>query len=208
MVTLPIPNATYGRKNPACFVCRFLFSCMAMLESFYHLVNGNQHSSFISSFPKVDQCIIIFLLLHELDKLVYTKTAFIKKILMNHMESKEEVNSPDSGRSWNFHKGKFHPSAITMAQLPTSLSFKFQNLEENSTDTASIFLRLRQNRPLIWAPSFRGHCRSQNLEKKKLSREHIKVQLVTQLCMTLCDPMDYSPPGSSVHGILQVRILE
>ena len=34
------------------------------------------------------------------------------------------------------------------------------------------------------------------------------VCLVTQLCLTLCDPMDYSPPGSSVHGILQARILE
>ena len=29
-----------------------------------------------------------------------------------------------------------------------------------------------------------------------------------QLCLTLCDPMDYSLPGSSVHGILQARILE
>ena len=29
-----------------------------------------------------------------------------------------------------------------------------------------------------------------------------------QLCMTLCDPMDHSLPGSSVHGILQARILE
>ena len=29
-----------------------------------------------------------------------------------------------------------------------------------------------------------------------------------QLCPTLCDPMDCSLPGSSVHGILQVRILE
>ena len=29
-----------------------------------------------------------------------------------------------------------------------------------------------------------------------------------QLCMTLSDPMDCSPPGSSVHGILQARILE
>ena len=34
------------------------------------------------------------------------------------------------------------------------------------------------------------------------------VCLVTQSCLTLCDPMDCSPPGSSVHGILQVRILE
>ena len=32
--------------------------------------------------------------------------------------------------------------------------------------------------------------------------------LVTQSCPTLWDPMDHSTPGSSVHGILQVRILE
>ena len=35
-----------------------------------------------------------------------------------------------------------------------------------------------------------------------------KQVLVTQSCPTLCDPMDCSPPGSSVHGILQARILE
>ena len=29
-----------------------------------------------------------------------------------------------------------------------------------------------------------------------------------QSCLTLGDPMDCSPPGSSVHGILQARILE
>ena len=29
-----------------------------------------------------------------------------------------------------------------------------------------------------------------------------------QLCLTLCSPLDCSPPGSSVHGILQARILE
>ena len=31
---------------------------------------------------------------------------------------------------------------------------------------------------------------------------------VAQSCLNLCDPMDCSPPGSSVHGILQARILE
>ena len=30
----------------------------------------------------------------------------------------------------------------------------------------------------------------------------------TQLCLTRCDPRDYSPSGSSVHGIFQARILE
>ena len=32
--------------------------------------------------------------------------------------------------------------------------------------------------------------------------------LVAQACLTFCDSMDYSPPGSSVCGILQARILE
>ena len=31
---------------------------------------------------------------------------------------------------------------------------------------------------------------------------------VAQSCPTLSDPMDYSPPGSSVHGIFQARVLE
>ena len=31
---------------------------------------------------------------------------------------------------------------------------------------------------------------------------------VAQLCPTLRDPVDYSPPGSSVHGIFQARVLE
>ena len=35
----------------------------------------------------------------------------------------------------------------------------------------------------------------------------VKVK-VTQSCLTLCDPMDSSLPGFSVHGILQTRILE
>ena len=32
--------------------------------------------------------------------------------------------------------------------------------------------------------------------------------LVAKLCLTLCDPMDFSSPGSFVHGISQARILE
>ena len=37
--------------------------------------------------------------------------------------------------------------------------------------------------------------------------EKVKVK-VTRSCLTLCDPIDFSPPGSSVHAILQVSILE
>ena len=32
--------------------------------------------------------------------------------------------------------------------------------------------------------------------------------IVAKLCPTLCNPVDYSPPDSSVHGISQARILE
>ena len=35
-----------------------------------------------------------------------------------------------------------------------------------------------------------------------------KGKLVAQLCLTLCDPIDCSPSGSSVHEILKARILE
>ena len=36
----------------------------------------------------------------------------------------------------------------------------------------------------------------------------LALSLAAQLCPALCDPVDCSPPGSSVHGILQARILE
>ena len=36
----------------------------------------------------------------------------------------------------------------------------------------------------------------------------VSILSVTKLCLTLCDPMDCSPPGFSVHEILQARILE
>ena len=36
----------------------------------------------------------------------------------------------------------------------------------------------------------------------------VKKSEVTQSCPTLCDPVACIPPGSSIHGILQARILE
>ena len=35
-----------------------------------------------------------------------------------------------------------------------------------------------------------------------------RIVLITQFCLTPCGPMNYSPPSSSVQGILQARILE
>ena len=36
----------------------------------------------------------------------------------------------------------------------------------------------------------------------------VQIFFSAQSCPTLCDPVDYSPPGFSVNGISQVRILE
>ena len=68
---------------------------------------------------------------------------------------------------------------------------------------------------LLW----RGHCRISGQRSACRGRwrigalnsicHNIKVKVkFTQLCPTLCDPMDCSPPDSSVLGILQARILE
>ena len=35
-----------------------------------------------------------------------------------------------------------------------------------------------------------------------------RVLLLAQSCLTLCDPVDCSPPGSSVHGVIPARILQ
>ena len=45
-------------------------------------------------------------------------------------------------------------------------------------------------------------------EKHKYCMLPFTYELAAQLCLTLCNPMDYSLPGSSVYGISQARILE
>ena len=53
---------------------------------------------------------------------------------------------------------------------------------------------------------------TENWDKDKGSRRRPFMECVhaesLQSCLTLCDSMDCSPPGSSVHGIIQVRTLE
>ena len=52
-------------------------------------------------------------------------------------------------------------------------------------------------------PAFELKCWAQNIFIYPLS-----LTGVAQSCLTLCDPMDCSLPGSSVHGIFQATILE
>ena len=52
---------------------------------------------------------------------------------------------------------------------------------------------------------FDSHCLSSSTDGKNYG---LSFAQWLQSCPTLWKPMDYSPPGSSVHGIVQVRILE
>ena len=71
----------------------------------------------------------------------------------------------------------------------------------------------RHYRSLLPAMETRhSHKQKQNKPRKETST-HCKPTvvvdaLVVKSCPTLCNPMDCSPPGSSIHGISQVRILE
>ena len=49
---------------------------------------------------------------------------------------------------------------------------------------------------------------AQQKRKHSVNRKRKKESEVALLCPTLCNPMDCSLPGSSIHGILQARILE
>ena len=59
---------------------------------------------------------------------------------------------------------------------------------------------------LCFAPL--SHCVNNGLNEVIMSEWVSEWVIVAQSCSTLCDPMNSSPPSSSVYGILQARILE
>ena len=76
-----------------------------------------------------------------------------------------------------------------------------------------MFLTLSTIKILNWMHfcSFRifVHCRLFSSIPGSTRKTAVKVKVwVTQSCLTLCNPMVWGLPGSSVHGIFQARILE
>ena len=89
---------------------------------------------------------------------------------------------------------RFFCDGLSSAHSPSSLS---QSADSRGQDP--------QNSSRMLSPTPRGHTHTQG---QSWPAERVSSVLVTQSCLTLCNPMDCSPPGSSVHGILQARILE
>ena len=67
-----------------------------------------------------------------------------------------------------------------------------------------------KNLPAVWETQVRSLGWEDLLEKVRATHSSIPAAAAESLqsCPTLCDPIDGSPPGSSVPGILQVRVLE
>ena len=57
-----------------------------------------------------------------------------------------------------------------------------------------------------------GNCVKQGfreiLKQVEFQDHSVQFSSVTQSYLTLCNPMDHSLPGSSIHGIVQARVLE
>ena len=60
----------------------------------------------------------------------------------------------------------------------------------------------------VYLNSNKGNPFTINHNRKEYEMNTRVLLLVARWCLTLCDPTDCGPPGSSVHGILQGRILE
>ena len=84
-------------------------------------------------------------------------------------------------------------------------------LSPNHCTTRKFLVLFSQRSP---GPSSKlAHRRTPKIQEWLNSPPHLHTHIcvlcsVTQSCLTLCDPMNYIPPGSSVHGISQARRLE
>ena len=85
-------------------------------------------------------------------------------------------------------------------------------VQQNYGNVALILvLRFVQQSEILHSKTHLNHFKIINSTFQTMTFEFFNVKvkvLVAQSCPTLCDPMDCSPSSSSVHGILQARILE
>ena len=80
---------------------------------------------------------------------------------------------------------------------------------QKSVEKYSTFLDER--REIVEYTHVSGHLTIKKQREDKTQNNNclpVGYSEVAQLCPTLCDPMDCSLPGSSVHGILQAIVLE
>ena len=108
-----------------------------------------------------------------------------------------------SGWKWRSSMWKVHCSLLVAVIVPCWWPFVTTQLAPSSTlPTGTV------NPAPELSSSDRQWASPMVISRYAGFSEHFVVCLVAKSCLTLCDPMDYSPPGFSVYGIFQARILE
>ena len=111
----------------------------------------------------------------------------------------------------------FSPARLQITQLSVNLDCRLQARPSPLAQLPTFHANPApaSSRPcpsLLWDFKTLMHFYSINFSHNFLPQSFFRTRkvkaLVTQSYLTFCNPMDCSPPGSSVHGILQARILE
>ena len=131
---------------------------------------------------------------------------------------RREVKSKGEKERYNHRNAEFQ--RIARRDKKAFLHDQCKEIDENNRTgkTRDLFKKIRDTKGTFQAKM--GSIKDRNgmnlteaEDIKKKWREYTESKSkseieVAQSCPTLCDPVDYSPPGSSVHGILQARIME
>ena len=145
--------------------------------------------------------VINFFLLKFSDIIAQGKTNFLKSLF--YASLLREMNNRRCYKKLFFPSHSvvlepvFLPSQATIFTLSTLIS-SVTSLNSTSYNTKGLIL-------------LQNLCIFRQVKESHLVPPHLVNSLkvkVAQLCPALCNPMDRSLPGSSVHGILQARILE
>ena len=127
----------------------------------------------------------------------------LKQIFPNHMTKDEFFTDPGTCR-WVI--GSIHSHLpVYMAGVSSLLTSQGFFICSRKVTRSS----LETTRPAIRKSTicFARDSSGSNLICIQVRREGTRAKSL-QSCLTLCHPMDHNPPGCSVHGILQARILE
>ena len=101
----------------------------------------------------------------------------------------------------NINNLRYADDTTLMAESKEELKSLLMKVKEES-EKPGLKLNIQKMKIMASSPIISWQIDGETKETKDM-----KV-LVPQSCLTLCNPMNCNPPGSSIHGILQARILE
>ena len=136
---------------------------------------------------------------------------YSEKAMATHSSTLAWKNPMDGG-AW---KAAVHGVAegwTRLSDFTFTFTFTFMHWRRKWQPTPVFFPGESKGRGSLACCDSWGHKESDTTERLNWKRSVIcfykTLSEVVQLCPTLCNPMDCSLPGSSVHGIFQARILE